>query len=323
MNDSNFHHNAFGVLAPGLIIILLDQSSNMRYKSKFGLSTSELASNLVNQIIEDLIAKFVLFDEIHNGCFVSVISYGPLNDCQVLISKWIRDIGLCPIEEREEEYNVMDKDGKKIAISVNRPRWIIPISEGQCCMGAAFDLAFEISDAWCKDFTFTNIYNEEGYLEQLGRPLPIIVNITSGEFVDEDALISSSERIKSIVTEDGSPLIINIVLKSGSYALSLPSKDAGLSIKEKILYRISSEYPKSYKRVETNRRNDVEEESRLYISTYTNIKPVLEIIDIATQTYDFAFNTVVNPYVGFVDQINAELILRVPEYAIKNNRKYE
>lgn len=80
MNDSNFHHNAFGVLAIGLIIILLDQSSNMRYKSKYGLLTSELTSNLVNKIIGDLLAKFVLFGKICNGCFVSVISYGPLND---------------------------------------------------------------------------------------------------------------------------------------------------------------------------------------------------------------------------------------------------
>lgn len=136
------------------------------------------------------------------------------------------------------------------------------------------------------------------------------LNITAGEFVDEDALILSSERIKSIVTEDGLPLIINTVLKSGSYTLSLSSKDAELSIKEKILYRISSEYPKSYKRIETNRKNDVEEGSRLYTSTWINTKPVLGIIDIATQTYDFAFNTVVNPDVGFVDRINAELILK-------------
>lgn len=92
--------------------------------------------------------------------------------------------------------------------------------------------------------------------------------------------------------------------------LHIPTKDAELSIKEKILYRISSEYPKSYKQIETNRKNDVEEGSRLYTSTWINTKPVLGIIDIATQTYDFAFNTVVNPDVGFVDRINAELILK-------------
>lgn len=195
---------------PALIGFLIDQSGSMYDQISGGSkSKAEETADALNKIISSLITKNSNGPEIMDRFEVFVFGYGEngivspiqnieLGEMPVPLSKLHQS---AKTETRLQKKIRKEPDGagglieKEYQAEITFRVWVEPIASGGTPMGAAFRSAYDLIQAW------TNSHGES-------YP-PILINITDGEFNDEDPT-PIVQDIKNLNTNDGNVLVFNI-----------------------------------------------------------------------------------------------------------------
>lgn len=220
---------------PGLLIVLLDQSSSMGEVYCNEQSKAETASYIVNKLIDHIICCNFDGPAPRNRCYIYVCGYN--QTAQDVCSGWLKELDESPLRIETENRKVCDGTGGLVEVLMKNPIWVEPVAEGQTDMLAAFRSARDLIKEWNDDHT--------------NGPTPIIVNITDYlpadiEIVDsvtQESILSTVDDIKHLSIEDDSPLIYNICMND-STSLTWPIESEVNSI-EQSLCRISSIIPRS------------------------------------------------------------------------------
>lgn len=130
--------------------------------------------------------------------------------------------------------------GEYCSTLVNRRQWIFPEAKGRTPMGDALRMAKRVCATWSSK-------HPESFP-------PIVINITDGEATDSsrEELIELAESLKSVGTQDGKVLLMNIHITSESDNISeclrFPSEQEALPVNRhaKLLYQMSSPLPEIY-----------------------------------------------------------------------------
>jgi hypothetical protein len=228
----NTHSRPIGTSHPGLIMILLDQSSSMAANQK-----AMMASTAVNRVIYEIMLASRAGEIIKDRCYVGVIGYGAT--IRPLVAGQISDVNAKPL--RSETFHQMKPDGAGGLVSTPMvmPIWVEPVMDNGTPMARAMDQAFSLVEQWIKD-------HRDSFP-------PIVINVTDGEPDDFDlrtgqapTTTAAAKRLMELKTDDGNLLLFNAHITGQSTALgiSLPSTDTGLlDAYAKLLFNISSVLP--------------------------------------------------------------------------------
>ena len=215
-----------GTSNPGLIMILLDQSSSMKGKK------AEFAANAVNDVINEIRLASRNQGLILNRCYVGVIGYG--KSVKAVVGGKIPDVA------NSLKLTKQIRDGEEVEV----PIWVEPEAENGTPMAEALDKACQLISQWVKT-------------HQDSFP-PVVINITDGAPNGFDnltgeakATTSAAENLMKLATSDGQLLLFNAhiteSLEMGRLVLPndmsvMPNKYA------KLLFNMSSVLPESLMR---------------------------------------------------------------------------
>lgn len=243
---------------PGYIIFLIDQSGSMSEEYDHDMSRADFTAMVVNRTIQELILANGAGNYIKKRAFVSLIGYG--DAIQNLRSDFISEFAESPIRVQKVKKRVFDGAGGIIEIEDEFPIFLEPKADGLTPMGEAFETAQELIENWI------NITP--------GRPAPVIINISDGMPCTEDEdeephkSIDVANQIMKMSTQDGHPLIFNVHI-GGDKSLKhgFEESENELSTEQaRLLFKISSKVPESYKGQATSLGFSVRNESRGFIS---------------------------------------------------------
>ena len=230
--------------APGLLVIMIDQSGSMTLDYADGDSRSKFAAKAVNRVINTLIQKNFDGKSPKDRCYVAVIGY----DCEVnkLVSGYLSELEKSPRRIATVKKKTPDGDGGVIEVDTKMPIWVEPIYEDQVTnMMGAFEMAKDIVSKWIQD--------------KPNNPAPVIINITDGlpydgRRQDEEAIVECMSEtieivneIKALNTLDGKIQIFNAMIGDGKTIIFPKSQSQLDSIEAQFLYEISTEIPEAYK----------------------------------------------------------------------------
>ncbi len=227
--------------APGLLIILLDQSGSMLLPYDGNDTKTVFASKAVNRVINTIIQKNFDGESPKNRCFISVIGYG--NDVKELCSGYLKDLDANPIRIESIKKKQPDGAGGIIEVPYNMPVWVEPIKQDAVTnMKKALEQAEAIVKQWVED--------------KPNSPAPVIINISDGvpyyDGKDVDICMKETEAvaqdIMNIEAVDGNALIFNALIKQRGQNLVFPNSINECNCKEaQFIYNISSVVPEAYK----------------------------------------------------------------------------
>lgn len=223
----------FGVATPGMIMILLDQSTSMADQAgktqadEPAVSKAEMAATVVNRVIYDIQQSCQAGDEIRDRCVVGVIGYGA--DVKSVLGGYISTIA--------ESYADTEPDPQWP--SQRLPVWVKPITAGSTPMDRALDDAHSLASGWIAD-------HHDCFP-------PVVMNITDGEpndlqrGGDGGLTIAAARRLMGLSSSDGHVLLFNAHISSqGGPEVVLPSSPAALHDPyARYLFEISSPIPRS------------------------------------------------------------------------------
>ena len=113
--------------APGLLIILVDQSGSMMNDYIDGDSRTVFSAKVINRVINTIIKKNFNKDKPRNRCFITVLGYGL--EVKELCSGYLEELYTNPLRIEEAIRKVSDGDGGLVEKKVKRPVWIEPIDK--------------------------------------------------------------------------------------------------------------------------------------------------------------------------------------------------
>ncbi len=199
-------------LNPTAFIFLIDQSGSMEEKMTFGQSTmtkAEAVAMVTNMLIRELINRCRREDGVLDYFDIAVIGYSAeeatmlLSDADSFIKP--SELAMRPCRTKTFMRERKLPDGRIVVTNDRLKYWIEPKAGGSTPMRSALEKALLLADRWCR--------REEN---RASYP-PTIFNITDGEASDGDheILTGIANQIKSLRTEAGNALLININLSCG------------------------------------------------------------------------------------------------------------
>lgn len=218
----------FSASNPGLIIILLDQSSSM--KDVFGSDTkAAIAAMAVNRVISDIAFKSQSGGEIKDRCTIGVLGYGQRVDW--IVHGNISDLAQKPASYINVNKKVPDGAGGLVTEQTEMPIWVTPVAENGTPMHDAFKKAHTAASQWIT--------------RQPDSFPPIVINITDGQPNDEEAAKQAAYELLKLQTNDGGLLLFNAHISDANLGeLRLPNSNANLpNSYAKFLFDISSPLP--------------------------------------------------------------------------------
>ncbi len=236
-------------------VLAIDQSSSMAQEiaiNSVEMSKAEMVAFVVGELIEELLLCSKCDNVYRDYYDIAVIGYSS-NGIHSLISDKVGFVTVSELAKRsvEREYiNFKCKllNGDVVVVPYGFPKWIEPMASGSTPMCKMLECVAELLEGWC-----VQPHHRESFP-------PIFVNISDGMSSDGGAeqLISLSERIKGISTEDGNALFVNIEISSGGGGISLvyPSIDALPSEDSRamLLAQMSSVMPKRLEHIVHRKR---------------------------------------------------------------------
>lgn len=184
----------------------------MEEKMMFGnaLSTkAEVVAMVTNMLIRELINRCRKEEGIADYFEIAAIGYSGEQASMLLGT---RDAFAKPsvlananVRKRVFSRELVLPDGSSVINNNEVKYWIEPLSEGNTPMKSALEQALSLVSKWCRRQA-----NRKSYP-------PTVFNITDGEATDGDygTLTELASEIKSLGTEDGNTLLININISSG------------------------------------------------------------------------------------------------------------
>ena len=196
-------------------VLAIDQSGSMVEELEFrGRRTSKAAAvaEVANSLLSELLLRATREGEVRDYYDIAVVGYSGEGVHSLLsadetfvpvsaLRNAVRNTRRVSIERRLP-------DGQPAFNEVTVSEWIAPAASGQTPMYEALLYVHDLVEAWCR-----RPEHRESFP-------PLVFNITDGEASDsdEEELAQIAGRIRSLGTDDGRALLVNIHLASGDAA---------------------------------------------------------------------------------------------------------
>ena len=233
-------------LNPTAFIFLIDRSGSMEEKMTFDnelITKAEAVAMITNMLIRELINRCRKEDGIMDYFEIAAIGYSG-EKASMLLSpgeSFIKPTTLAQAKVRKKVISreLVLPDGTSVINNSEIKCWIEPQCEGNTPMKSALEQALALTSRWCRKQSNRTSYP------------PTIFNITDGEATDGDyeTLTELASELKSLGTEDGNTLLMNINISSslGNSILFPASKnEIPPSRYADMLYDMSSVMPAEY-----------------------------------------------------------------------------
>ena len=235
-------------LNPTAFIFLIDHSGSMEEKMMFGrsmMAKADAVAMVTNMLIRELINRCRREEGILDYFDIAAIGYSA-DEAAVLLGGadgFVKpsELAMRPCKKRTFTRERVLPDGRSVITNDELKYWIEPKAEGSTPMRSALEQALLLAGNWCR-----RPGNAASYP-------PTIFNITDGEASDGDheILTNLAGQIKSLGTQDGNALLININLTcgAGDRTVVFPSSHDELpagSRYARMLYEMSSAMPGEY-----------------------------------------------------------------------------
>lgn len=263
-------------------LLLLDRSGSMRERVLFDgreVTKACAVAETANRFLFELVERARRSDGVRDYYDIAVLSYSG-DTVESLLSERPEFISVSELAHRRVEQSVWSREhelpggGHTITTTVT-PRHILPSAEGRTPMFEAMDEACSMLRRWCDD------------PRNIASFPPVVLNITDGEFSDcgEDELADISRSIRSLGTDDGNVLLLNIHITSGSgkpmiFPTEAEIPQAGRNAE--IMARCSSLMPASFEPVIRQYRGWSAEPPFIGMSYNAPITEMLNIINIGS-----------------------------------------
>lgn len=227
---------------PGLLIIILDQSSSMSKRWDNGLTCADKAAELVNTAINEILLLLFRGSTIKE-CLNIVIIGCCQSEPVILCSAGVSSFYSHPLRVEKKIKKLYDGVNHWITVNCDYPVYVEPASYGENCLFRGFQCAY-------------------GYLKEwMSRPVdeatistPAIVCISSGSDSHVKELVKSYNLIRELPWFNHTPLVFNVILTEGArlkgeYYIGKridglsDSFDSPLNDSETILFSLSSAFP--------------------------------------------------------------------------------
>jgi hypothetical protein len=217
-----------GTKHPGLILILVDQSSSMADVYD-GQTKADLAAMAVNRVIDEIGMACQQGSKIKDRCFIGIVGYGASVD--VLLGGMISQIANTPKHIKKIKKKESDGAGGLVEVEIDMPIWLDSTANNGTPMAEAFEVAYDVAKEWIQK-------NPDNFP-------PVIINITDGEPNDEQKTRAAAKKIMDLNTTDGNALILNAHISNANIAENkLPNSSTALHDQyAKFLFDISSMLP--------------------------------------------------------------------------------
>lgn len=263
-------------------VLLLDRSGSMRERVLFDgreVTKACAVAETANRFLFELTERARRSDGVRDYYDVAVLSYSG-DRVESLLTDGIGFIPVSELARRRTEQSVWSRehrlpDGRHTIITTTTPQHILPYAEGRTCMYEAMLEACGLLGRWCADRRNAASFP------------PVVLNITDGEFSDcnEEELVDISHRIRSLATDDGNVLLLNIHIASGSDApIIFPTETELLAAgrNAEIMARCSSRMPQTFEPLIRQYKVRSAEPPFIGMSYNAPITEVLNIINIGS-----------------------------------------
>lgn len=226
-------------------VILIDRSGSMAEEVTFqGCKTTkaEALAEAVNTLLEEIINRSRRERHVGNYFDIAIVGYGGEGVKSLLGSGFrsIVDIDTMDVPSYAKLTSHTLPSGKRYDTITKVRRWVRPQADGQTPMGEALRMARRLIASWCKK-------HPDSFP-------PIVINISDGEATDArgEDIRALAEQIRSVSTNDGGALLMNIHLASycnsecGSLRFPAESSPLPINRHSRLLYDISSTLPPLY-----------------------------------------------------------------------------
>lgn len=246
---------------PGYIIFLIDQSGSMGEDYTGGKNKAEFTATVINRTITEIVNTNMDGDKIKDRVFISLIGYGGNggNSVDDIRSDYLSAFGDNPLRIEKGKQKQLDGNGGFIEIDVDVPIFIEPIANGLTPMGEALNFAKQLIEGWIN--------------KKPENPAPVIINISDGlpyegnNGDEPNKTIRIAKELMNISTADGNPLVFNVHIGNGGKECGFEENENQLSDEEaKLLFKISSKVPDSYKDAARKHDFKIATESRGFVS---------------------------------------------------------
>jgi hypothetical protein len=244
-----------------------------------GRTKAIAVSDVINRFLMNLVLRCTREEGVRNFFDVGIIGYsghGSSMKAGSVLGGALEDRDLVPISDlannpmRIEEKNkkVEDGSGGLVNQKVKFPIWIEPYAQGGTPMSSGFNIAKEILEKWVDAHSSS-------------FP-PILINITDGEWTDNDpsGIVS---QIRDLSTEDGNVLVFNIHFSADDgKPIEFPdSEDVLTNDYARNLFQISSVLPAQVVSAAKTNGYQVNEFSRGFAYN-ADLTQLIQFIDIGT-----------------------------------------
>ena len=263
-------------------LLLLDRSGSMRERVLFDgreVTKACAVAETANRFLFELTERARRSDGVRDYYDVAVLSYSG-DAVESLLSERPEFIQISELARRRTEQSVWSREhelpgGGHTIVTTVTPRHIEPYAEGRTPMFEAMDEACNMLRSWCADPRNAASFP------------PVVLNITDGEFSDcgEDELVDISRSIRSLGTDDGNVLLLNIHIASGSGAPMIFPTEAEIPFagrNAEIMARCSSLMPASFEQIIRQYRGSMVQPPFIGMSYNAPITEVLNIINIGS-----------------------------------------
>jgi uncharacterized protein YegL len=270
---------------PTCFLFLIDQSGSMKDSMPGDAmhSKAQFVATAINRILQELVIRCSKDTEIRRYFQVGVIGYGAtvgpvlpgnLMDRPLV---WIDELYQNPLRVEEVKKKVPDGAGGLIEMVIKFPVWFDAVALKGTPMVEAFRQAYTILQDWVRQYPAS-------------FP-PVVINITDGESTDGDPT-PLAEQIKSLSTNDGNVLLLNLHVSSTSMRpLTFPDMlDTGFDQYAHLLFRMSSLLPSVMQDVAMKHGYRISNDSRGFVFN-AGIEDVIQFLDIGTRHSEMSTET--------------------------------
>lgn len=225
-------------------VLAIDQSGSMVEELEFRgrhMPKAAAVAEVANSLLSELLLRATREGEVRDYYDIAVIGYSG-EGVRSLLSADETFVPVSALEgaARNTHRVCVERrlpDGQPAFNEVTLRQWIAPAASGQTPMYEALYCIRDLVETWC-----SRPEHRESFP-------PLVFNITDGEASDsdEEELAHIAARIRSLGTDDGQALLVNIHLASGDAApgrIFLTDEEAGYDNRyARLLYDISSPMP--------------------------------------------------------------------------------
>lgn len=261
MNNSKQWSSA----TPGYIIFLVDQSGSMSENYTGGNNKAEFTALVINRTINDLIFTNSAGDKIKDRVFISIIGYGGQggNSVEDIRSDYLSAFADSPLRTEKIKKKISDGAGGLVEIEEEMAIYLEPTCprNGLTPMAEALEFAKQLIEGWIS--------------KKPDNPAPVVINVSDGMpytgtngIDDTEKAISLANSIMSISTNDGNPILFNVHLGQPPFNESkFESSESKITDEQgKLLFKISSKVPQTYREAARKHEFVTLEDSRGFVS---------------------------------------------------------